>query len=81
MSSGHETAASTADYARLPCPLRPSLPPCLPVWSPPQAKIADFGLLKSENLQGMTRVTGTPGYVDPDYSYSHVVTPKSDVYR
>lgn len=28
----------------------------------------------------MTRVAGTPGYVDPDYSRTNRLTPKSDVY-
>ena len=33
-----------------------------------QAKVADFGLLKSSTLDGnvgATRVAGTPGYMDP----------------
>ncbi|GJP30355.1 hypothetical protein CLOM_g788 [Closterium sp. NIES-68] len=49
-----------------------------------QAKIADFGLLKQLSQAGeeddRTRIAGTPGYVDPDYNRSHVVTEKSDVY-
>ncbi|GJP54664.1 hypothetical protein CLOM_g13724, partial [Closterium sp. NIES-68] len=49
-----------------------------------QAKIADFGLLKQLSLAGgaddRTRVAGTPGYVDPDYNRSQVVSEKSDVY-
>ncbi|CAI7815787.1 unnamed protein product, partial [Closterium sp. NIES-54] len=49
-----------------------------------QAKIADFGLLKkltdTDGGGDTTRVAGTPGYVDPDYNRTHVVTEKSDVY-
>ncbi|CAI5459808.1 unnamed protein product [Closterium sp. Yama58-4] len=49
-----------------------------------QAKIADFGLLKklthADDGGDTTRVAGTPGYVDPDYNRTHVVTEKSDVY-
>ncbi|GJP30357.1 hypothetical protein CLOM_g788 [Closterium sp. NIES-68] len=49
-----------------------------------KAKIADFGLLKQLSQAGeeddRTRIAGTPGYVDPDYNRSHVVTEKSDVY-
>ncbi|CAI5499922.1 unnamed protein product [Closterium sp. Naga37s-1] len=48
------------------------------------AKIADFGLLKKLSHEGehddQTRIAGTPGYVDPDYNRSNVVTEKSDVY-
>ncbi|GJP71416.1 hypothetical protein CLOP_g2246 [Closterium sp. NIES-67] len=49
-----------------------------------QAKIADFGLLKllshAEGGDDRTRVAGTPGYLDPDYNRTHVVSEKSDVY-
>ncbi|CAI7921770.1 unnamed protein product, partial [Closterium sp. NIES-53] len=49
-----------------------------------QAKIADFGLLKllshAEGGHDRTRVAGTPGYVDPDYNRTQVVSEKSDVY-
>ncbi|GJP49852.1 hypothetical protein CLOM_g9010 [Closterium sp. NIES-68] len=49
-----------------------------------QAKIADFGLLKQLSHAGeeddRTRIAGTPGYVDPDYNRSQVVSEKSDVY-
>ncbi|GJP59827.1 hypothetical protein CLOP_g15312 [Closterium sp. NIES-67] len=48
------------------------------------AKIADFGLLKQLSHAGeeddRTRIAGTPGYVDPDYNRSQVVSEKSDVY-
>ncbi|CAI5533807.1 unnamed protein product [Closterium sp. Naga37s-1] len=49
-----------------------------------QAKIADFGLLKmlshAEGGDDRTRVAGTPGYLDPDYNRTQVVSEKSDVY-
>ncbi|CAI7831262.1 unnamed protein product [Closterium sp. NIES-53] len=49
-----------------------------------QAKIADFGLLKKLSQMGedddRTRVAGTPGYVDPDYCRSHIVSEMSDVF-
>ncbi|CAI5993575.1 unnamed protein product [Closterium sp. NIES-64] len=47
-----------------------------------QAKVADFGLLKRlTHCEGdATRVAGTPGYVDPDYNRTRVVTTKSDVF-
>ncbi|CAI7770946.1 unnamed protein product [Closterium sp. NIES-54] len=49
-----------------------------------QAKIADFGLLKllshAEGGHDRTRVAGTPGYLDPDYNRTQVVSEKSDVY-
>ncbi|CAI5473744.1 unnamed protein product [Closterium sp. Yama58-4] len=46
------------------------------------AKIADFGLLKTIKVgdETATRVAGTPGYVDPDYNRTQMVTTKSDVY-
>ncbi|CAI5505164.1 unnamed protein product [Closterium sp. Naga37s-1] len=50
-----------------------------------QAKIADFGLLKllshADGGDDRTRVAGTPGYLDPDYNRTQVVSEKSDVYR
>ncbi|CAI5970764.1 unnamed protein product, partial [Closterium sp. NIES-64] len=47
-----------------------------------QAKVADFGLLKrlTHGDADVTRVAGTPGYVDSDYSRTHVITVKSDVF-
>ncbi|GJP68041.1 hypothetical protein CLOP_g24796 [Closterium sp. NIES-67] len=51
-----------------------------------QAKVADFGLLKTSDQGGpgrhvqRTRLMGTPGYCDPEYSRTYVATPKSDVY-
>ncbi|CAI5950235.1 unnamed protein product [Closterium sp. NIES-64] len=48
-----------------------------------QAKVSDFGLLRmgegSGSLQS-TRVMGTPGYVDPVYSLTHMAAPSADVY-
>ncbi|CAI5498522.1 unnamed protein product [Closterium sp. Naga37s-1] len=46
------------------------------------AKVADFGLLKllTHGDTDATRVAGTPGYVDPDYNRSNVITAKSDVF-
>ncbi|CAI7771390.1 unnamed protein product [Closterium sp. NIES-54] len=48
------------------------------------AKLADFGLLKQltegDGEGGATRIAGTPGYVDPDYNRTRVVSPKTDVY-
>ncbi|CAI5949758.1 unnamed protein product [Closterium sp. NIES-64] len=48
-----------------------------------QAKVADFGLLKrlTHGDADATRVVGTPGYVDPDYNRTNVITTKSDVFR
>ncbi|CAI5462333.1 unnamed protein product [Closterium sp. Yama58-4] len=49
-----------------------------------QAKLADFGLLKQltegDGEGGATRIAGTPGYVDPDYNRTRVVSSKTDVY-
>ncbi|CAI5988624.1 unnamed protein product, partial [Closterium sp. NIES-64] len=47
-----------------------------------QAKVADFGLLKrlTHGDADATRVAGTPGYVDPDYNRTHIITAKSDVF-
>ncbi|CAI5458259.1 unnamed protein product [Closterium sp. Yama58-4] len=47
-----------------------------------QAKVADFGLLKrlTHGDADATRVAGTPGYVDPDYNRTNVITTKSDVF-
>ncbi|CAI7873328.1 unnamed protein product [Closterium sp. NIES-53] len=47
-----------------------------------QAKVADFGLLKrlTHGDADATRVAGTPGYVDPDYNRTSVITAKSDVF-
>ncbi|CAI5465944.1 unnamed protein product [Closterium sp. Yama58-4] len=51
-----------------------------------QAKVADFGLLKTSDQGGpgqhvaRTRLMGTPGYCDPEYSRTYIATPKSDVY-
>ncbi|CAI5488281.1 unnamed protein product, partial [Closterium sp. Naga37s-1] len=47
-----------------------------------QAKVSDFGLLKrlTHGDADVTRVAGTPGYVDPDYTRTHVITVKSDVF-
>ncbi|GJP56744.1 hypothetical protein CLOM_g15796 [Closterium sp. NIES-68] len=49
-----------------------------------EAKVADFGLLKQLTEGGgegdATRIAGTPGYVDPDYNRTRVVSPKTDVY-
>ncbi|CAI5959516.1 unnamed protein product [Closterium sp. NIES-64] len=50
------------------------------------AKVADFGLLKTNDQGGpgrhvaRTRLVGTPGYCDPEYSRTYIATPKSDVY-
>ncbi|CAI5957784.1 unnamed protein product, partial [Closterium sp. NIES-65] len=48
------------------------------------AKVADFGLLRKlkfgEGEGRATKVAGTPGYVDPDYNRTELVTTKSDVY-
>ncbi|CAI5981226.1 unnamed protein product [Closterium sp. NIES-64] len=45
-----------------------------------QAKVADFGLLKliTHGDADATRVAGTPGYVDPDYARTNIITAKSD---
>ncbi|GJP50941.1 hypothetical protein CLOM_g10091 [Closterium sp. NIES-68] len=44
------------------------------------AKLGDFGLLKTDNLENATMLAGTPGYMDPDYGDSSIVTTKSDVF-
>ncbi|CAI5990182.1 unnamed protein product, partial [Closterium sp. NIES-65] len=46
------------------------------------AKVADFGLLKliTHGDGKETRVAGTPGYVDPDYNRTNVLTTKCDVF-
>ncbi|CAI7862523.1 unnamed protein product [Closterium sp. NIES-53] len=46
------------------------------------AKVADFGLLKliTHGEGKETRVAGTPGYVDPDYNRTNVLTTKCDVF-
>ncbi|CAI5936316.1 unnamed protein product [Closterium sp. NIES-64] len=48
-----------------------------------QAKVADFGLLKrlTHGDADATRVAGTPGYVDPDYNRTNVITTKSDAMK
>ncbi|CAI5994541.1 unnamed protein product [Closterium sp. NIES-65] len=48
-----------------------------------QAKVADFGLLKrlTHADADATRVASTPGYVDPDYNRTNLITAKSDVFR
>ncbi|CAI5457999.1 unnamed protein product, partial [Closterium sp. Yama58-4] len=47
-----------------------------------EKEVADFGLLKrlTHGDADATRVAGTPGYVDPDYVRTHVITAKSDIY-
>ncbi|GJP71830.1 hypothetical protein CLOP_g2620 [Closterium sp. NIES-67] len=47
-----------------------------------QAKIADFGLLRvgEGTTVGITRIMGTPGYVDPVYSRTSKTTTATDVY-
>ncbi|CAI7913699.1 unnamed protein product [Closterium sp. NIES-53] len=47
-----------------------------------QAKIADFGLVRTGegSFVGTTRVMGTPGYVDPAYFSTCKATTASDVY-
>ncbi|CAN6442419.1 unnamed protein product [Victoria cruziana] len=49
-----------------------------------EAKVADFGLSKSAHKDDVTTlptvVAGTPGYIDPEYYTTNVVTKKSDVY-
>ncbi|KAA8536745.1 hypothetical protein F0562_029223 [Nyssa sinensis] len=49
-----------------------------------QAKLADFGLSRVFPTEGdthvSTKVAGTPGYLDPEYSTSNRLTKKSDVY-
>ncbi|CAI5491559.1 unnamed protein product, partial [Closterium sp. Naga37s-1] len=44
------------------------------------AKLGDFGLVKTDNLENATNLAGTPGYMDPDYGDSKIVTTASDVF-
>ncbi|KAH9326550.1 hypothetical protein KI387_006728, partial [Taxus chinensis] len=47
-------------------------------------KLADFGLsrmnINGETSQINTTIKGTPGYLDPKYYQTHILTEKSDVY-
>ncbi|CAN6462023.1 unnamed protein product [Victoria cruziana] len=49
-----------------------------------QAKLAGFGLSKSDMLDGVSHISsivaGTPGYLDPEYSATGWLNEKSDVY-
>ncbi|KAF3782192.1 putative LRR receptor-like serine/threonine-protein kinase [Nymphaea thermarum] len=49
-----------------------------------EAKVADFGLSKAGKKDDVTHlstvVAGTPGYIDPEYYCTNIVTKKSDVY-
>ncbi|XP_057863420.1 putative serine/threonine-protein kinase [Cryptomeria japonica] len=49
-----------------------------------EAKVSDFGLVRTGPLGGESHVSslvkGTPGYMDPDYCSSYHLTPFSDVY-
>ncbi|XP_031487818.1 putative leucine-rich repeat receptor-like serine/threonine-protein kinase At2g04300 [Nymphaea colorata] len=49
-----------------------------------EAKVADFGLSKFGHKDDVTMlstvVAGTPGYMDPEYCSTNMVTKKSDVY-
>ncbi|KAF3776606.1 putative LRR receptor-like serine/threonine-protein kinase [Nymphaea thermarum] len=46
-----------------------------------EAKLADFGISRAdEKTQTSTGIAGTPGYIDPEYSETSILTKKSDVY-
>ncbi|KAF3772042.1 putative LRR receptor-like serine/threonine-protein kinase, partial [Nymphaea thermarum] len=49
-----------------------------------EAKVADFGLSKAGKKDDVTHlstvVAGTPGYIDPEYYCTNLLTKKSDVY-
>ncbi|XP_049933882.1 probable LRR receptor-like serine/threonine-protein kinase PAM74 [Nymphaea colorata] len=46
-----------------------------------EAKVADFGISRAvEKTQISTMIAGTPGYIDPEYSETSILTKKSDVY-
>ncbi|CAN6471168.1 unnamed protein product [Victoria cruziana] len=46
-----------------------------------KARLADFGISRAiGTTQTSTAIAGTPGYIDPEYCQTNVVTKKSDVY-
>ncbi|XP_031485643.2 receptor-like protein kinase At3g21340 [Nymphaea colorata] len=46
-----------------------------------EAKLADFGISRVDGkTQTSTVIAGTPGYIDPEYSETSILTKKSDVY-
>ncbi|KAF3783576.1 putative serine/threonine-protein kinase [Nymphaea thermarum] len=46
-----------------------------------EAKLADFGISRvDEKTQISTMVVGTPGYIDPEYSETSILTKMSDIY-
>ncbi|KAF3783598.1 Receptor-like protein kinase [Nymphaea thermarum] len=46
-----------------------------------EAKVADFGISRAvDRTQISTMIVGTPGYIDPEYSETSILTKKSDVY-
>lgn len=48
-----------------------------------EPKVADFGLLRvtSGDSASLTRIMGTPGYIDPAFSKSQKAHPSLDIYR
>ncbi|KAF3784043.1 putative LRR receptor-like serine/threonine-protein kinase, partial [Nymphaea thermarum] len=46
-----------------------------------KARLADFGISRAVDMtQTSTMIAGTPGYIDPEYYETSVLTKKSDIY-
>ncbi|KAF3784047.1 LysM domain receptor-like kinase 4, partial [Nymphaea thermarum] len=46
-----------------------------------KARLADFGISRAVDMtQTSTMIAGTPGYIDPEYYETNILTKKSDIY-